>query len=374
MKNREMKRFLSIIAVLTSILCMNVCLAENLGFEELDYTEGNVIFDAKVFGSDKSHAPVHKVMCKTYNPEKDNEIIQYLSEKIPHENGELKILKEEKDDCGRIVEREYGTDLDVAREFNSYYFYDGTIGANTYESSFYRGVMDITSLLEYDGACYIPNRTGCGNLPGMTSQEAAQDLLQISQELGLNIEATPYILCAYSMDSEIVGKNGIRAYRQMIVQGNDLTAENLSVISSYGSNCYLIAYRYEFNGIPVSYSYHYIESKDYTTLLSHVQALYNDRGLIQFCAFKQLDLQETSNEYELVTVEFAATKLAEHLNQILGVEPFVCKEISLEYIPFAYKGCDLEHEAVLIPSWVFYFDNPEITPILMNAVDGTIIS
>ena len=368
-----MNRFFIMTICLMCVFCIgiNMCYAET---EELNKVDGNVAFNAKVYGADKKQAPMYKVVCKPYDADSDAAVIQLFNEKLFREQRVLKITTEQVNNEGRITEREYCTAEDIEHEFNSLFFYDGAIGANTYESSFYSGIMDITSLIEYDGACYIPERTKCGDLPMMTAKEAADDLKQVSMILALNVEDQPYIARAYSMDDRIAGKDGIHAFRQVIVQGVDLTAENRSIVSSYGPNCYLIVYRFEFDGIPVSYSYHYIESKDYTTLPSYVRALYNDQGMIRFFAYNQFAIQEPSETYDLISFDDAASKVALHLNQLLGVELFACKEISLEYVPLAYAGCNMEKEACLVPAWVFYFESYDVSPILVNAIDGSIIN
>lgn len=365
----NMKRIRKVLAGVLALMCLggNTCWAD-AGSDRMEFTDGNVSFDAIVYGAEHTEAPILQVRCKPYDPNIETQALQWFNEKIFREDREWALINERFDAEGRLNGREYN-----AGSGDESYFYDGSFGAYTHEATFYDGIMDVTSMLNYDGACYISDRTVCGDLPMMTAQQASEDLLEFSKRFDLSLEDEPYILRAYSMDEDIAGQHGIHPFRQVIVRENDLTEENRAVVREYGPNCYFIVYRYLFDGIPVSNSYYYIESQDYFTLASHVEALYNDSGMGYYRVYNAFVVEEEGVSQPLLDVETAAGKLTEYLNLILGVEPFVCKEISLEYIPLAYKGCDLETEAQLTPAWVFLFDNAEVTPILVNAIDGTII-
>jgi hypothetical protein len=234
-------------------------------------------------------------------------------------------------------------------------------------------MMDITSMLEYDGACYIEDRTVCGDLPMMTTEQVRSDMKGIMKTLALNAEDEPYILRAYSLDDELAAHPDIHPFREMVIQGVDLLEENREIVSSAGPNSYFVAYRYIFENIPVSYSYFYIESQDYSTLPSYVRGLYNDTGLIRFFAYNEFEIEEKSESYALVSFDAAAGVVSNELNQLIGIEPFVCREISLEYVPLAYSGGNIEREARLVPVWVFYFEDLNVEPILVNATSGEVI-
>lgn len=364
-----MKHIRKVLVCLLGLMCLGdyICWADTVS-DRLEFTDGNVSFAAAVYGTEHIEASILQVRCKPYDPNTEAQSLQWLNEKIFREDRKWEVSNQWFDAEGRLNGQEYD-----AEDGDGCYFYDGSFGAYTYEATFYDGIMDVTSMLNYDGACYISDRTVCGDLPMMTAQQASEDLLEFSRRFDLNLEDEPYILRAYSMDEDLAGQQGIYPFRQVIVRENDLTEENRTIVQEYGPNCYFIVYRYLFDGIPVSNSYYYIESQDYFTLTSHVEALYNDSGMGYYRVYNAFVVEEEGVPQPLLDVETAAGKLTEYLNLILGVEPFICKEISLEYIPLAYKGCDLETEAQLTPAWVFLFDNAEVTPILVNAIDGTII-
>lgn len=365
----NMKCMRKMLACLLGLMCLGnySCWADMVS-DKMEFTNGNVNFDAAVYGTEHTEAPILKVRCKPYDPNIEAQALQWFNEKIFREDRKWAVSNQWFDAEGRLNGQEYD-----AEDGDGCYFYDGSLGAYTHEATFYNGIMDLTSMLSYDGACYIPDRTVCGDLPIMTAQQASADLLEFSRRFDLNLEDEPYILRAYSMDEDIAGQQGIHPFRNVVIRGNDLTEENHAVVQDYGSHCYFIVYRYLFDGIPVSNSYYYIESQDYTTLTSHVDALYNDSGMGYYHVYNAFVVEEEGTPQPLLDAEAAAAKLVEYLDLTLGVEPFVCKEISLEYIPLAYKGCDLETEAQLTPAWVFLFENAEVAPILVNAIDGTVI-
>lgn len=354
-----------------------LCLSCGTGFAsesaKVRFTEqiDNVAFDAAVSGAEITQAVLYTTVLKPSDPSKDSFVIELFNQMLFQEEPQLE-LEELKDKNGRVKERCYFTRKNEERECCNYFFCDGAIGADTYEATFYFGIMDITSA-QYGVSRYIYDRLECGDLPMMTAKEATTNMREIAEQLELNVEQTPYIARAYTMDEQLASTSGFHPYLKLVSQGNELTAENRAVVSAYGSDCYLITYRYTFDGIPVSYSYYYIESKDYFTLSCDVTALYNNRGLIRFFALNQYEVIDVSEAHELISWREAAECVAEDFSLILGVEPFVCREISLEYIPLAYDGCDIEREACLTPAWVFYFDDLDMTAVAVNAIDGQII-
>lgn len=358
----------AVIAILCLCLICETCCAETVA--RIAKSSGNITFDANIYGANISQATVYKVALKASDSNMDSAIME-LFDRILFRRTTMAEIFEERD-ADPFIERDYYTPEGKEQEHADYSFYEGAICASTYASGFYYGIMDI--FRQYDGACYIPDRLECGDLPMMSAKSAVIDLHDVAVQLGLNVEEAPYILRAYSMDNQLASSEGIHPYIQMVVQGNDLTAENRTIVSEYGSDCYFIAYRYAVDGIPVAYSYFYLESQDFFTPRSQVYALYNNDGMIAFASLNQFEIIESVESHTLITAEEAADKVAEHFSRILGIEPFVCKEISLEYVPLPYSGCDIAREAMLTPAWVFYFEGDNVTPVLVNAIDGTIIN
>lgn len=342
------------------------CWAESS--DHMEQTIGNVIFDADVSGTDISQAAIYKVKRKASDPNMDKTIMD-LFDRILFRRSETTYILEETD--GDFLNRCYYTSEGKKHEWADYIFTDGTILAGTYESGFYSGIMDIFK--QYDAACYIPDRLECGDLPAMSAESVAADLHDVAMQLGLNIESTPYILRAYSLNNELTASEGIHPFLQMVIQGNDLTAENREMVARDGGDCYFVAYRFSIDNIPIPYSYFYLESQDFFTMSSHVYAMYNQEGITSFAVLNQFQIAESGNPQKLIAANEAAEKVAEDLNMILGVDSFICREISLEYVPLGFKGCDIEREAMLTPVWVFYFEGDDIAPVLVNAIDGTII-
>lgn len=368
-----MKKLIGIVLSVCLCFCMCVnCCAERNQPMRLEQDTGNVIFDADIYGGDISRAALYKVELKKSDANMDNAAIAIFDRFIFRDGLKLSVFEAKKDQSGQVTERVYYTDASKERAAFCF-FHDGGIGASTYEAGFYYGIMDIMASMQYSGECYIPDRLTCGDLPIMPVAEVTAEFKTICEQLELNVQSEPYIMRAYTMNEETLTKADIHPYRWMVIQGNDLMAENRQIVSEYGPDCYFVAYRYEVDKIPVSYSYHYIESKDYFTLPSFVQALYNDRGWIRIFAQNQFTILESSEHEPLITSTEAAQIAASYMNRILGVEPFVCKEISLEYVPLAYTGCDIEKEACLTPCWVFYFDGFDVKPIIINAFSGEMI-
>lgn len=293
-----------------------------------------------------------------------------LFDRILFRRDETAYILEESDGDSHF--RDYYTAEGKKQEWADYGFNDGAIFAGTYESSFYSGIMDIFK--QYDAACYIPDRLECGDLPAMSAESVAADLHDVAVQLGLNIESTPYILRAYSMNDELAAHEGIHPFLQIVIQGNDLTDKNREIVTRDGGDCYFVAYRFAMDNIPIPYSYFYLESQDFFTMYSFVYALYNREGMTSFAVLNQFETTESGNPQKLIAANEAAEKVAEDLNMILGVDSFICKEISLEYVPLAFRGCDIEREAMLTPVWVFYFEGYDIAPVLINAIDGTVIA
>jgi len=370
-KRRKMMKVISRIGfvALCIILSASVSLGESA--QMMNTVLGNVVFEASVSGKETVYASVYKAVLKSSDPALDSEVIEYFNG-IIFLQAPIKAVTESRisSTCrnyyGRVLPNEYEGEKDYVS------FYDGTIGAAVYEASFYSGLMDIFSLA-YDGPRYIADRLVCGDLPGMSVDETVKSFKETAEHLGFTMEENPYILRAYSMDAEALAKTGIHSYTSLNIQGNDLLAENRAAVEKYGSDCYYVAYRYELDGIPLSYEYHYIESKDYFTLPCKIYGLFNNSGLMRFAGINQYEVIETCEQGAIVPYETAAQVMADDLNLILGIEPFVCKEIALEYIPLAYSGCNLEREACLTPAWVFYFESEDHVPVMVNAMSGKII-
>lgn len=356
----------TVLLILCMCLICGICWGESS--DRIEQTIGNVAFDAEVSGTGISEAAIYKVRLRTSDSNMDRVIMQLFDRILFRRSTTADIL--EKID-GDLPIRNYYTADGKKQEWADYSFNDGTISAGTYDSSYYTGIMDI--FRQYDGACYIPDRLRCGDLPTMSAESVAEDLHDVAVQLYLNIESTPYIMRAYSMNDKLASSKGIHPFLQMVIQGNDLTAENREIVSKGGGDCYFVAYRFAIDSIPVSYSYFYMESKDYCTMRSHVYALYNNDGMISFVSLNQFEIVESGNLQGLIAVNEAAEKVAEDLGKILGIDSFVCKEISLEYVPLGFSGCDIEREAMLTPAWVFYFEGDDIAPVLINAIDGTMI-
>lgn len=356
----------TIFLILFLCLICGTCWGESS--DRIKQTIGNVTFDAELSGKGISEAAIYKVRLKASDPNMDKTIMDLFDRILFRRSTTADIL--EKID-GDLPIRNYYTAEGKKQEWADYSFNDGTISAGTYDSSYYTGIMDI--FRQYDGACYIPDRLQCGDLPTMSAESVAVDLHDVAVQLCLNIESTPYVLRAYSMNDKLASSKGIHPFLQMVIQGNDLTAENREIVSMGGGDCYFVAYRFAIDRIPVSYSYFYLEFQDFFTVRSHVYALYNNDGMISFVSLNQFEITESGNLQGLISANEAAEKVAEDLGKILGVDSFICKEIALEYVPLAFSGCDIEREAMLTPVWVFYFEGNDITPVLINAIDGTMI-
>ena len=76
-----MNRFFIMTICLMCVFCIgiNMCYAET---EELNKVDGNVAFNAKVYGADKKQAPMYKVVCKPYDADSDAAVIQLFNEKL----------------------------------------------------------------------------------------------------------------------------------------------------------------------------------------------------------------------------------------------------------------------------------------------------
>lgn len=376
-----MKRWLEFLAIIVAFACAASGYAEPAevyGVEMYSAENGNVIFNATVYGTNIGKLPVYKVMLMPYDQTKDAERIEIFGNVLFEDHPELHEADVRLDEDGRIMSRSYLTLCEDESRRYGCSFSDGCIGANTYEATFYPGVMDIWSMLHFDRAVYIPEKTTCADLPMMPVVGVVEDFQRLLQELEISTpeiptEGSPYVLRAYSLDENICTQAGVYPFMQVIIQGNDLTAENREMIRRYGPNCYMIAFRYNLGGVPVSYESYYIESRDYATLGSRINALYNDRGFIQFYAWNQFLIVESSEACPILTVEEAAEQVANYLNPLLGMPRFVCREIRLEYLPLAYDGCDVTKEAQLTPVWIFLFEDQSSVSILVNALDGSVI-
>ncbi len=357
-------------------------LSEGRSFADSQYTSwsyeeenGCVLFDAEVYGMEDASLPIIRAALKQYDPDDDETFYEYIKDRIFSGDDTFSLSSEQSND-ERITARTYSSlnDYDIDEMGNQepsyYYFRDGSFGAVRYFYYDYTSVMDLFK--QYNGLCYIPDRLTCGTLPMLSPEDAAAEIDQVAQTFGCSIEETPYILRAYSMDGNRLSQKGVHSYDQLAVNGTDLTAANWEIISQNGSDCYFVAYRFTFYGVPVTYDTVYIESQDYFTIYSSVSGAYNDGGMMYFAAQNQMSAVETFDAQTILSSSAAADVIANDLNGLLGVGQFVCKEISLEYLPLGYEGCDLETQAELTPAWIFYFDNG-VAPMMVNALTGKII-
>lgn len=78
----NMKRIRKVLAGVLALMCLggNTCWAD-AGSDRMEFTDGNVSFDAIVYGAEHTEAPILQVRCKPYDPNIETQALQWFNEK-----------------------------------------------------------------------------------------------------------------------------------------------------------------------------------------------------------------------------------------------------------------------------------------------------